>query len=107
MKSSLHYTFVQQVVDSDQAHSLVVGHESFYEDVFLILRQALFRVINRFIKAVTRESAFAHEPPQVVERGPRLDHCGEDRRIGRDYKMITQSALEPEARNAERAILVI
>ena len=107
MKPSLHYFVVQQIVERDQDHSLMVGHEGFDENALLLRLQAVFRVIDGFIKAVPGESAFAYQPPHVFERRSRFDHRSKRGRVGRHNQVIAQPALESQTRDTKWTVLVI
>src|SRR6266699_4177152 len=52
MKAILHSTIVKGVVEGNQTHALVVGHESSNQNAFLTLWQALRRIVYRLVKAV-------------------------------------------------------
>ena len=52
MKTLLHDIVVEHIVERDKAHALMVRHERMDDDLRLIFRQALRRVINRFVKTV-------------------------------------------------------
>ena len=71
MEAFLHPIVVENVGESHQTHALVVGHEGANQDVGLILRQTLSRVINSFVVTVGAQRSFFLEPSQVDPSPPR------------------------------------
>ncbi len=107
MKAPLHHVAVDEVVERDEAHALVVRHEGANDGALLRLRQALRRVVDGLVVAVARERALAREAAQVRQRPARRDHRRQRRRVRRDHEVFREPALEPQAGHAEGAVLVV
>ena len=108
METLLHRRSVQDVVEREQAHALMVGHPGAQHDAALeIGRQSLGRVVDGFVEAEPADHPFVAQARQVVEHVPRRNRRGQDRRIGGDDEILAQTTLEAEPGNAERAVLVV
>src|SRR5947209_10084167 len=85
----------------------MMRHEGLNDYALLILRHALRRVINRLVETVARKSAFARKAIKVIFRSQGCDHAWEHCGVMRDDKLLTQTAFQSEAGNAERPVLIV
>ena len=65
VKAILRHVLVQQIVECDQTHALMVRHKCAYRRAVLTLLDAFRRVIERFVKPVARQGAFVLQRAQV------------------------------------------
>ena len=107
MKAPLHHVVVQHIIERDQAHALMMRHERMNDDLRLIFRQPLRRVINRFVKPVARQCACLRQAVHILQRGLWRNQCGDNRCIRRNHQVFTQASLQPQPRHAKRAVLKI
>ena len=107
LEALLHRTVQDQISQRQDNHALVMRHERADHGAGLPARQTRRSVVDRFIKAESSCQSFGGEPLQIQARALRRDHQRECRRIRRDHQILGQSAFEPKAGHAERAILVV
>ena len=107
VKAILHRFIVEQIVQGYQAHALMMRHVSTHQRATFAFLDSLWRIVERFIKAVTGKAAFALQHSQVFNRPPRLNQRRENCRVRGDDEIFDQSAFETETGNTKRAILII
>src|SRR6185369_15150752 len=69
VKTPLHNVAVDQIIERNQDHSLVMRHKGTDNDAFLTRRQAFRRKIDRFVKTETRQSSFLCQAAKIFHRG--------------------------------------
>ena len=104
---ALHRSTAQQIGEREHAHALVVRHERADRYRRLRARQPRRRVIDRFVKTVAAFGADRRQPLQVHRRRLGRDHQGHHRCVRRNDDIVAQSAFQPDAGDAERAVLVV
>ena len=103
---ALHGPVQQQVRERQEAHPLVMRHETAERNAGLAARHARGREIDRFIKPVRAAVAGCRQRLQILACLPGRDHQRQHRRVRRDDQIVGETALEPQPRHAERAILI-
>ncbi len=106
MKTVLHDAGMEQVVEGEQTHALMMHHEGANQNAAFALRRAGAREINGFVEAVTAARADALQALEVRYRRDGIDQQRQRRRIGSDHQVIVQPALQSQPRHAERLILI-
>ena len=88
MKAILHHAIVEQIIERNQTHALVMGHVRAHQRATLAFLDALRRVIQSFVKSVTGESTFALEDAQIFHRlSWRYVRC-DNGRVRRNYEIF-------------------
>ena len=106
MKTILHHVAVQNVVERQKRHALMMHHEGANHDAALAFGNTGAREIDTLVKAVRAARTKNFQSLQVVQRTARIDHQRETTRIGRDHEIVFQSAFQPQSWNAKRVILI-
>ncbi|MNB96790.1 hypothetical protein D3C75_440030 [compost metagenome] len=106
-KAALHRLVAQQVIQRQQAHALVVGHERTQQHVILPRRQPGWGVVDRLVHAKAPGETQSLQHLQVLAGSFRRHHQRHHAGIGRDDPILAQAALQPQSRHAERAVLVV
>ena len=101
-----HDAAQDRICERQDRHSLVMRHEIAHDGDVAALQQPGGRIVESFVEAVAAAAAGCFERLEIAQRGVRLNHGGERRRIGCDHHIVAQPALEPEAGHAEVRILV-
>ena len=101
-----HDAAQDRICERQDRHSLVMRHEIAHDGDVAALQQPGGRIVEGFVEAVAAAAAGCFERLEIAQRGVRLNHGGEGRRIGCDHHIVAQPALEPEAGHAEVRILV-
>ncbi len=107
MKPARHHIVEQRVGQGHQAHPLVVGHVRPHDDAPLALGQAVGRVVDRLVEAISALGSLLGQAAQVFQGLARCDHRGHGRGVGGDDPVLVQSLLEPQSRHAERLVVII
>ncbi len=103
----LHARVAQRLLDGQQAHALVMGHERAHHGLGLAARHAHRGVVDGLVEAVFARRTERGQALQVGAGGHRLDDRRHRRGVGGDHELVAQAALEPQARHAEGAVLVV
>ena len=93
-------------VERQQTHPLVMRHETAERNARLAAGHARGCEIDRFIKSVRAVVTVCRQPFQILARLPGRDHQRQRRRVRRDDQIVGETALESQARHAERAVLI-
>ena len=101
-----HGVAVEDVADGHQGHALVMRHVALHDRHRGPIGQPAGRVVDGLAEAVLAARSGRRESGEVPDGCPRLDHRPERGRIRGDHDVLTQAALETEARHAEARILV-
>ncbi|MCY1211348.1 hypothetical protein D9M72_230590 [compost metagenome] len=107
LEALLHGTIQQQAGQCQQAHALVVGHERANHCGALPARQACLGEVDGFVQAVTSGQVLCSQGLQIPAGLLGGYQQGECRGVGRYHHVVAQAALEPQARHAERPVLVV
>ena len=108
VKAVLHRRAVQQVVERDQAHALVVRHVGRQGmPPTRVLGQPFGRVVDRLVVAVAPGESFRAQPLQIADDVGRRERRRENGGVRRDDEILGQPALQAEAGHAERAVLIV
>ena len=82
-------------------------HERAHDGERLSARQVRGRVVDRLVQAILSFEARRRQPLQIRARSLGRHHQREHRGIGRDDQILGQAPFQPEAGNAECAILIV
>ena len=85
----------------------MMGHEGANHGARLAARQARGSVVDRFVEAIPGFKAFGSKPLEVLTRLPGRHHQRQRRGIGRNHQVLGEPAFEPQAGDAESAVLVV
>ena len=107
LESPLHRAFQQQVTQGQQTHALVMSHEGPHDRMRLPASLARRRVVDGLEEPEFADKPIRRQTLQIHARRLGRHHQRERRSIGRDHQIFRQAALEPQARHAEGAVLVI
>ena len=104
----------EHVGERDQRHALMVSEEGADHDGRGLpsrrrRRRWLDRaaVVDRLVEAEPAVQALAREPLEIPRRGRRIDQARQRRGVRRDDEIVGEPALQPEARHAERLVLIV
>ncbi len=106
METAAHRAVVQNIVEGDQGHSLMVRQKCADDGDVFAFRQTLRGVIERFVEAVRAASTRFGEFFEVMRRRRGVDHRGKGRGVGRDDDVFAQASLESQARHTEARVLI-
>ncbi len=104
----LHQHVFAQVVDERRHHhSLVMDHVAAHDSPLLAQGQARTSVIHRVVEAIVTEHPVGDQAPDVLDHRLRVQAEGQQRSVGRDHQILSQSPLPPQARDTEAPVLVV
>ncbi len=106
-EAALHRLVAQQVIQRQQAHALVVGHERTQQHVVVPRWDARGGVVDRLVHSEATGEAQSFERLKVLAGRFRRHHQRHHAGIGCDDPILPQAALQPQPRHAERAVLVV
>ena len=107
MKAIPHHSVIQQIVQCNQTHSLVMRHVSAHQRATFAFLDSFRREIERFVKSVTRKRAFALKFAQILHHLVGKNTCCQNRRVRRNHQVFAQSPLQSQTGNTKRSILII
>ena len=107
VETSHHGIAVQQVVQCDEDHSLVMRHEGANDRWSAVRPLARRRAVDRLVQAVASHQAELLQTIEVLQHRMRRDAHSERARIGSDHQIIFEAPLETEVWNTEGSILVV
>jgi hypothetical protein len=107
VKTVLHHVAVQEIVESNQRHALVVRHVGLDDGPRGVGRQPALGVVDRLVEAHRSPGSFFGEAPEVIGNAGGVGQQREERRVGRHHELVRGRAPQAEPGNAERAVLVI
>ena len=81
MEPILKKTGVDDVVDRNEAHPLMMGHERSNDGGFLIFGEPFRCVVDRFVKSKTRQQFVGDETFDILKRRCWIHHGREKSRI--------------------------
>ena len=113
VKSFDEHVVADHIGERHERHTLMVREEGPHDgrlrvgrrgrrDVGLLSRP----VVDGFVEAEASVQPAAGEPPEVRRRGGGIDQARQRGRIRGDHELVRESALQAEARHAERLVLV-
>jgi len=89
-----------------KAHALVVRHERLHDGVRLAPRHTRGGIVDSLVEAVGAEQVLISQRLQIAAGFPRHHRQRQRTGVGRNHNVISQPALEAEARHAEGPVLV-
>ena len=107
VKAILHYALVQQIVQRNQTHALMMGHVGVHYCAVLAFLDSFRSEIERFIESIGRKRAGTLECSQILNCIVRENVRSENRRIRRYHEVFDQTALQSQTGNAERPVLIV
>ena len=106
-ESLLHRTVQEQIGQREEAHALVMCQEGPDHDTGLAASLTGRGIVDGFKEAVFPDVPLGSEALQIPARLLGRHHQCKHRGVRRDDQIVREAAFEPQARNAERAILVV
>ncbi len=79
VKTMLHHFVVEQVVERNQTHALMMRHVGSHRRTPFTFLDSLRRIVECLIKAVAGKRALVLEHSQILHRLSRLNERGENR----------------------------
>src|SRR3954464_14742948 len=104
MKASRPHLLVQCIVERNNAHSDVVRHIRAHYGLSRARRRT--RIVQRIAESERPERAFRLEGSEILESLAWLHDHGQQCRVWRDNKLLAETPLECEIRNAKSPILI-
>ncbi len=106
VEAALHRDVVEQVVERQQAHALVVRHVGEQHHARLALGQPFRRVVDRLVEPVAAGAAFRAGRPGSRGRR-RRQRRREQAGVRRDDEVVVEAALQAKAGDAKGVVLVV
>ena len=107
MEAFAHGAVMDDVVDAQDHHALVVRHVGLDDDAGRVFGQPRPREIDRLVPAIVAPRAHSAETVEILACGDGLDHRRQPAGIGRDDSVFAEAALQAQVRDAEAGILII
>lgn len=95
------------VGDGRNRHAMVVGIIVVDYRTDLAIRHTRWREIHRIVETILAKCAKLAQLVEVFKCTIRIVLAGEDRCIGRDYRILAKATLEAQRRHTEVGVLVV
>jgi len=103
---TLHRLAMEQMTERQQTHPVVVRHPGADNGERFTGGHACGCVVHRLVQAEAADRSGIDEASEVADGFHRFNHQGQGARIGRNHKIVCQTALHAEHRDAEGTILI-